>query len=191
MRAPIWLQTALTIEGTYEGKPVKGLGCHDRTFLSNGAPQESLWAAGCTTYCCANYSGIRPDGRKESFFAQFDVARKNYGLVFYYLEGEEPILTDKLSLETEFYHLPYAPGDPTCVYKDGVWKFADKEIHFHAKWGAKGFTATPRIEKLGYSHCFGEWYEGKTPYKHIMENTFTENMDCLDYRLKEAGYRVY
>ena len=191
MRAPIWLQTAMSVEGTYEGKPVVGLGCHDRTFIAENATQDSLWAAGCTIYCCANYSGIREDGRKESFFAQLDVANKEKGIVFYYLEGEEPIVTDKVTLETEWHHLPYAPNDPTCVYKDATWRFADKEIHFHAKWGAKGFTEKPRMEKLGYSHCFGEWYEGKTPYKHIYENTFTENMEAIDKRIKEAGYVVH
>lgn len=190
MRAPIWLQTAMTLEGTYEGKPVKGMGCHDRTFIAENATQDSLWDAGCTVYCCANYSGIREDGRKESFFGQLDVANRNYGIAYYYLEGEEPIITDRLSLETEWYHLSYAPNDPTCVYKDAVWRFADKEIHFHAKWGAKGFTAVPRMEKLGYSHCFGEWYEGKTAYKHLIENSFTENMEALDSRLVKAGYKV-
>lgn len=189
MRAPIWLQQCL-LSGTYEGKPVKGMGGFDRTFLSDHQGQESLWAAGCTIYFSNIYSGIREDGRRECFFGQISVNQNDYGVAYYYIDGEEPVVSDKLHLEAQFHHLPYAPGDPTVVYTDAVFTFADKEIHFHGKWGAKGFTATPRIEKLGQSHCFGEWYEGKTPYRHVLSHTFSENMGCLDESVIAAGYKV-
>ena len=86
-------------------------------------------------------------------------------------------------------HLPYV-DDGTCVFKDAIFRFAGKEIHFEGKWGTKGVRPEPRIEKHGQSQILGTWYEGSTPYKHKLSMTFSENMEAYDYKLEKMGFDV-
>ena len=99
------------------------------------------------------------------------------------------MLTDKVSMETEWKRLPYV-DDGTCVYKNAVFRFAGKEFHFEGKWGTKGFTEKPRVEKHGQSQIFGTWYEGDTPYDHELSFGFSENMEAYDYKLEKLGFEV-
>jgi len=188
MGTNIWHQHC-TLSGTYEGKPIMGMGAFDRAYMPKDQDQKDMLKA-ATTYFSIVYSGIREDGKKESIFAQMSPHQNDYGLVFYYIDGEEPICTTKIHLDADFHHLPYAPDDPTVVYTDSVVKFVDKEMTFKGKFGSKGFTATPRFERLGQSHCYGDWWIGPIPYKHVLSNSFTENMDSLDSIVIKAGYKV-
>ncbi len=179
---------AASIMGTYEGKPCLGLGEHDRLFI----PSEVNGFDGITGafgYFYMNMMGIREeDGKREQALISIDPFHgKNF--CYYYIDGEVPIFTDKVQMETEWTRLPYV-DDGTCVYKDAIFRFAGKEFHFEGKWGSKGFTTVPRVEKHGQSQIFGTWYEGKTPYKHRLYMTFGENMEAYDYRLKELGFDV-
>lgn len=173
-----------TFIGTFDGKPVIGLGSYDRMCISrnvNGFDNIIM------EYVAMNAMGIRDDGRKEMVL--ISAAFNGKIVVYYLLEGEEPIITDHVEIEAEWKHLPYV-DDGTCVFKDAVFYFCGKEIHFEGKWGTKGFLKEPRIEKHGQSQVFGTWYEGKTPYKHRVYYTFVENMGAFDYKLKELGFDV-
>ena len=177
-----------SFKGTYEGRPVLGLGEHDRSLVS----QKVRNFDGITNdfgYIYMNMMGIREDdGRREQAIISIDPFHgKNF--CYYWKEGEVPIFTDKVSMEADWKRLPYV-DDGTCVYKDAIFRFAGKEFHFEGKWGTKGFTIKPRIEKHGQSQIFGTWYEGKTPYRHRLYMTFGENMEVYDYRLRELGFDV-
>ena len=177
-----------SIMGTYEGKPCLGLGEHDRLFI----PSKVNGFDGITGnfgYFYMNMMGIREeDGRKEQALISIDPFHgKNF--CYYYIDGETPILTDRVSMETEWKKLPYV-DDGTCVYKDAIFRFGDKEFHFNGKWGSKGFTIEPRLEKHGQSQIFGTWHEGKKPYRHRLYMTFGENMEAYADRLKELGFDV-
>jgi len=188
-----YFQTDTVITGTYMGNPIRGMGGFDRTYLLNNAvgkteEEEALYAK--TYRCnCALYCGIREDGRMEFLNAQI-MDENGKGIGVYFLEGEEPIVTEDVRLEADFQHLPYV-DDGTVVYTKGIWYVGPKVIHFDGKWGAKGFTAYPKIEKHGQSQCLGTWYEGKIPYKHTLEHTFTENSgDAYADRVKRMGFKV-
>lgn len=174
--------------GTFEGKPVLGLGEHDRSLLSTKVADFD----GITNdfgYFYMNMMGIREDdGKKEQAIISIDPFNgKNF--CYYYKDGETPIFTDKVEMETVWKKLPYV-DDGTCVYKDAIFRFGGKEFHFQGKWGSKGFTIQPRTEKHGQSQIFGTWYEGETPYKHRLYMTFGENMEAYDYKLKDIGFDV-
>ena len=174
--------------GTYQGRPVLGLGEHDRSFISVTARNFDN-ITNDFGYIYMNMMGIREDdGKREQAIVSIDPFHgKNF--CYYWKDGEVPVLTDKVSMETEWKRLPYV-DDGTCVSKNAVFRFAGKEFHFEGKWGTKGFTEKPRVEKHGQSQIFGTWYEGNTPYRHRLYMTFGENMEVYDYRLKELGFDV-
>lgn len=177
---------AATHSGVLDGKPFLGLGEHDRLFI----PKEVNGFDGITDnfgYFYMNMMGIREDGRREQALISIDNSGKN--LAYYYIDGETPIITDHVFMEADWVRLPYV-NDGTCVYKDAVFKFCGKEFHFQGKWGSKGFTPEPRVEKHGQSQIFGTWYEGTTPYRHKLFMTLGENMEAYDYKLKEMGFDV-
>ena len=110
-------------------------------------------------------------------------------VAIYYIDGETPIICDYFTLEADWVHLPYV-DDGTCVFTDAVIRFSGKEFHFHGKWGNKGFTEKPRIEKHGQSQISGTWYEGKIPYRHRLYYSGFENMEAYDYKLKKMGFSI-
>jgi hypothetical protein len=173
--------------GILDGKPVQAVGEHDRLFI----PSQVRGFDGITNkfgYFYMNMLGIREDGRREQCLISIGLA-DGKNLAYYYIDGQQPILTDTVSMETEWTHLPYV-DDGTCVYKDAIFRFAGKEFHFYGKWGSKGFTPQPRVEKHGQSQIFGTWHEGPTPYKHRLYTTFGENMEAYDYKLKDLGFDI-
>lgn len=185
-----YLYYPFTVTGTYEGKPVKGLGQIDRAYGQLHKAQERIGAAVGYVLDGA-YSGIRKDGRREVFYGYIQ-GKNGHGVAYYWLEGEEPIITEEIYLETEFYHLPYLPAeDPTCACKDAVWRFADKEIHFTGRWGSRRFTSDPLDVKVGYSNSYGTWYEGKTPYEFELSHTFNESTTATIENLRKHGYKVF
>ena len=188
-----WFMQPTIFQGTYEGKTVIGLGQYDRSFWDVDVLKQTakeLAASGATTYVLQIFHGIREDGRRETFCCQMKPFLNGWGTGFYYLEGEEPIVTNQFDFEAEWHHLPYLPGDERVVYINSVMRFADKEIHFNGHWGSIGFFDRPRFDRLGQTHIFGTWYEGKTPYKHKLYGTFCENMDAYDYNIRKARWTI-
>jgi hypothetical protein len=188
-----YFQVNTVVSGTYMGKPVQGMGGFDRTFIVNRAKgdtekEEKDYAA--TYRCnCALYSGVREDGRKECVYALI-TTENGKGIGMYYIDGEEPLVTDEVYLDTKFQYLPYV-NDGTVVYTNATWTIGSKKIHFNGKWGTKSFTAYPKIEKHGQSQCFGTWYVGDIPYKHVISHTFNENSgDAYADRMAQMGFEV-
>jgi hypothetical protein len=177
---------AATVSGIFEGKSYFGLGEHDRLFI----PTEVNGFDGITNnfgYVYMNMMGIREDGRREQCLISLEFSGKIFA--YYYIDGEEPVLTDHVIMEAEWEHLPYV-DDGTCVYRNATFRFCNKVFHFNGKWGTKGFTPKPRVEKHGQSQIFGTWYEGETPYRHRVFLTFGENMEAYDHKLTELGFDV-
>ncbi len=172
------------LTGMFDGKPFIGLGGYDNVFVLQGLKNDFV----NLDYFYVNLMGIKEDDRKEQVVLQiFPSAMLVFG--YYHIDGEEPIVSYEVSMEADWYHLPYT-DDGTCVYKDAVFKFGGKEIHFEGKWGSKGFTPKPRVERHGQSQVFGTWYEGKDPYKHKLFLSFNENMEAYDCKLKTMGFDV-
>jgi len=177
------------MRGTYEGKTIVGIGNDDRQYIPEGPKDEASREQNyqkTTNYLTANCAGIREDGRREMAFFNGNPGHMAGG---YWLEGEEPILDDNVELIGEWVHLPYV-NDGTCVMTDFIFKIGSKTIHFQGKWGLKGWTKQPNLDKHGQSQVMGIFYEGEKPYKHILWQTFIENMEAFDYKLKEVGYKV-
>jgi len=171
--------------GTFEGKPVKGIGNFELVFVPQNENRKlNDWFS----YIYACDLGVKEDGRKEIVLILLNLEGKSRG--FYWLEGEEPVVSDQVKMEAIWERLPYVDDD-TCIYKDAIFRFGGKEIHFSGKWGAKGLTSYPRLELHGQSQVLGTWYEGGTPYKHELSMTFHENMDVYFNKLKDAGFMVF
>jgi hypothetical protein len=175
----------VTYAGTFDGKPVVGLGSCDRMYFKHAGGFDNVPLG----YIAFSGMGIRSDGRKESVFVSISLNEVGKTLGMYYLEGEQPIITDTVSVEADWMHLPYV-NDGTCVFKDATFYISDKVINFKGQWGSKGFGAKPRIEKHGQSQMFGTWYEGSAPYQHRLYFSFVENMDAYDTKLEQLGFKV-
>ncbi len=174
------------VKGTYEGKPVIGLVEFDRAY-STVDKRANVFEG--VSYIENTLLGIREDGRKESAIIHFNTGGEGNVFAYYWLEGEEPVYTDEVEADIEWHRLPYV-NDGTCAFKQATFRFLGKEIHIDGKWGTKGFTEKPWVEKHGQSQIFGTWYEGKVPYKHKVYFTFCENMEAYDYKLKDMGFDV-
>ncbi|MGI6607887.1 MAG: hypothetical protein ACOX1F_02730 [Erysipelotrichaceae bacterium] len=170
--------------GTYHGKPVRGLGNFELCYFPKTETRDlNEYAAYIYSYC----SGIRKDGRREVMMVYLNLDGRGTG--FYYLEGEKPVFSENVEMNARWYKLPYMQ-DGTCTYKNAIFRFGGKEIHFIGKWGYKGLTAYPRVELSGQSQNMGTFYEGKKPYEHEISLTFNENMLVYDYKLKQLGFEV-
>ncbi len=181
-----WYTNPCIIRGTYEGKPIIGMACHtDQHVPQDNEDLEAAWQ-NTTDYVVANLAGVREDGRRE-FACVKGFADHMVG--GYWLEGEEPIVDGDAKLIGEWIRLPYVE-DGTCVMPDFDIKIGPKTIHFHGKWGLKGWTEKPNLEKHGQSQVIGTFYEGDIPYKHSIMVTHVENMSAYDYKLKEKGFIV-
>ena len=174
----------LYVEGKYRDEEVKGLGYFATNYKPKTQKNSILDSLG---YITMMFSGIREDGRYEHAFVSID--QTGAAGAYYKLEGEELITSNEVSMETVWERLPYV-DDGTCVYKNAIFRFGGKELHFEGKWGTKGVKEKPYIEKHGQSQILGTWYEGETPYKHKVSFTFGENMEVFDYKLVEMGFEV-
>lgn len=171
-------------EGKYRGKNAKGIGFYAMNYQLNHVKEGILSSLG---YISLSMMGYRPDGKLEMAFVAMD--QTGTCGAFYKLEGEPIISATEVSMEADWVHLPYV-DDGTCVFTDAIFRFGGKTIHFNGKWGSKGTTPEPRIEKHGQSHIFGTWYEGDTPYEHELSFGFSENMEAYDYKLEKMGFDV-
>ena len=176
-----------TFLGKLDGRPVAGLGSVDRMAFKKAAGGFSSVPMG---YIAISGMGIRKDGRKESVFVSASMNSVGKTLAIYYLEGETPVISDTVTIEADWVKLPYV-DDGTCTFKDAAVYIGDKVIHYQGKWGSKGFTHEPNIEKHGQSQVFGTWYEGDTPYEHRLSYTFSESMEAYEHVLKDLGFNVY
>ncbi|MBQ7891179.1 MAG: hypothetical protein IJ359_03390 [Erysipelotrichaceae bacterium] len=185
------------LKGTYEGKPIEGIGFHDGQFVpTDKTDKETAWQK-TTDYLTANCVGIREDGRKEVCFFNGEADHLVGG---YWLEGEEPIVDGNVKITGNWVHLPYT-DDGTCLMPTFDIQIGSKTIHFEGKWGLKGWGKEDSAENAekglpsfgdrhGESQCIGTFYEGDIPYKHRVWQTFIENMQAFDYKLKARGHKV-
>ena len=172
------------IEGTYEGKRVRGLANLELCYFPKEETRDlNDYAAYIYSWC----NGIRKDGKREIMMVFINLDGQGTG--FYYLEGEEPVFSDHVEMKAEWYKLPYMK-DGTCTYKDAVFSFGEKQIHFKGKWGYKGLTAYPRVELGGQSQVMGTFYEGDKAYDHEISLTFNENMRVYAKNLEKMGFVV-
>lgn len=172
------------LEGTYHNQEVKGLGFFATNYKPKLQKASILESLG---YITMMLSGIREDGRFEHAFISID--QSGIAGAYYKIDGEDIISSKEVSIETVWEHLPYV-DDGTCVYKNAIFRFGGKEVHFEGKWGTKGVKEKPYLEKHGQSQILGTWYEGAVSYKHKVSFTFGENMEAFDYKLKSLGFEV-
>lgn len=172
------------IDGVYEGKKVTGLGSYDRYFMPGHTKKDFSVDLG---YICATGVGLREDGKYEVVIVTISDNGQQCGM--YWVEGKEPIVSDHVILKTIWHRLPYV-DDGTCIYHKAQFEFANIVLHVEGKWGTKGFTKKPRVERHGQSQVFGSWYVGNKPYKHKLSSSFMENMNCYDYLLRQRGFEV-
>ncbi len=185
--------TGIKLSGTYEGRPVQGMGGYDRTWRPKDEDakksNETAFA-----YIAAYLDGEREDGRCEAVYAMISTidGSNGHGIGLYMLDGEEPVLTDEIYLENaKFVRPDYLPeGDDTVQLVSGDWRFAEKYIHVDYKWGGKGYSATPKFERKGQTQAYGPWYEGNIPYKHKIYYNITEVMGAYVDNIRKMGFEV-
>jgi hypothetical protein len=182
-----WVQHVI-LTGTYQGKPIKTMGCFDRVFIPENTDMEEFMKK-ALIYVSGYFSGIRKDGRKECVWTMIS-EQNGKGVGVYWLEGEEPVITSEVHLEADWQHLPFAPDDPSVSYTKATWTFGGKVIHFDVKWSGKGHTPTPRMWTPGLTQCYGTWYEGDTPYEHEVWHTFGENDFITADQARSMGFKV-
>lgn len=193
----------LTLEGTFNGKKItKGIGQLDRVYAPIDAPavysssvkpipKELL---GDIPYGYMIYSaccGIRRDGRRELFLAHL-MNENGKGLAVYWLEGEEPVITDKdVYFEGDWKKIPYCEeGTETYMFDKCTWRFEGMEVHCINHWGSRRYSAHPEKEKKGYANAFGSFYVGATPYEHTLAQTYCETQISTKEYLDRYGYTV-
>ncbi len=173
------------IRGTFMGEPFEGMARFGKTYnASNNMEKGFQFDFGNFNN---EYAGVREDGRREE--AVIDITFDGGVWAYYWLEGEDPVSSDEVEVTTEFYRLPYLE-DQTCMYKDIVFRFAGKEIHFEGQYGLKGYTAEPRFDKPGQAELLGRWYEGKHPYTHKLTMTFNEIQKSFPDEIEKLGFEV-
>lgn len=176
----------LLYKGTMDGKPTVGLGEVERMFFHEDITGFDNVPMG---YVCVTGSGIRHDGRIEATLLSIAINPTGKNFAYYFLEGEEPVISDVITMTANWEHLPYV-DDGTCVFKDAVFEFGGKKINFLGKWGTKGFQPEPRIERHGQSQAVGSWFEGDEPYEHRLYVGFAESMEAYDKVLTDLGFDV-
>lgn len=185
------VQQPCMVTGFYEGKPIVGMGSYDRIYAPDDVfASKDVMSESAYIYVVGH--GVREDGRTEAYMITSGLyGEKSNGINngYYWIDGEEPVVVNDAWIEADWRHLPYV-DDGTVVYKDAVFHIGPKNIHFTGKWGTKGFTKEPRIERHGQSQIFGTWYEGDTPYSHKMYFGWGEHTGVYDYVMKAYGYNV-
>lgn len=184
------VQQPCMLTGFYEGEPVIGMGNYDRIW----APDEvfntrDIMSESAYIYVVGH--GVREDGRKEAYMITIGLYddQNKISNGYYWIDGEEPVVVNDAKIETEWEYLPYV-DDGTVVYKDATFYIGNKVIHFNGKWGTKGYTKEPRIERHGQSQIYGTWYEGETPYKHKLFFAWGEHTGTYDYVVEKYGFKV-
>ncbi|MBQ9036178.1 MAG: hypothetical protein IJ115_01775 [Erysipelotrichaceae bacterium] len=174
-------------KGTFNGRPVEGICRADRAFVGQKYKEKGFFFDFEGLNLNHELAGIREDGRREDCVV--DILTKDKAWAYYWLEGEEPIATNEVEVEADWYRVPYL-DDGTCMFKEITFRFAGKEIHVNGKWGTKGWTGYPKFDKPGQVQVCGPWYEGKTPYNHKYYFSFTEVQESYDHYIKELGFDI-
>ncbi|MGV8049851.1 MAG: hypothetical protein AB2L21_05810 [Anaerolineaceae bacterium] len=159
------------ITGTYEGRKVKFLGAWDRMYSLDfdDAVEGGLFTG-------ISFSGIRSNGIREWGMVGI-VGERRYG--YYCKDGEEPVISTEVKFDANWIRLPYA-DDGTMLYTDATFGFADKTIHYKAKWGGRGQNYKIDMTRPGFSQTSGEWYEGSQPYKFETSMSMNENHNAFE-----------
>lgn len=175
------------ITGIFNGKPIKGMGRFSRSFTRKSCVNQSFNFDFHGLNTNNELIGIRPDGRREE--CVIDIMSEGNVWAYYWLEGEPPVTADEVEVEADWYRLPYL-DDGICIYKEITFRFAGKEIHVTGKWGHKGFTGYPRMDKKGQAEVCGPWYEGSVPYEHRNYMSFNEVQEAYADTIKKLGFSV-
>lgn len=157
--------------GTYNGRKVRGLGGWDRSFA--GELEANM--AG-RLFIGLVFIAIREDGRRECGF----INQLGNGMCFYWLEGNDPITSDKVYVDhLHWEEVPYL-NDGTMTFTEAVFHAPEigLEIHYHAKYGRRGQNIIPE-DRPGMGQTAGEFYVGKTPYRHKEVFCFAETHNAL------------
>lgn len=172
--------------GVMDGEPVVGLGEIERMFFSQNIKSFDSVPMG---YICMSGVGIRHDGRKECALVSASINPLGKTFAYYFIEGEQPIISDVVEMTAEWEHLPCV-DDGTCVFRNATFRFGGKTINFKGRWGTKGFQPKPRVERHGQSQAIGSWYEGEKPYEHRLYVGFAESMEAYDHVLESLGFTI-
>ncbi|MBR0474779.1 MAG: hypothetical protein IJJ19_07220 [Erysipelotrichaceae bacterium] len=184
-----YMQQHLLYTGTFDGQPVRSLGCIDRVYMKADSLEHLKQDTDNIFIAFTFMSGIRKDGRKECAWVGVHKENGN-GMAYYWLEGNEPVLSDEVYLEADWQQYPYAKDDPTVAYTNATWKFGGVTLHTNCKWGSKGHTQTPRLSLVGFSQTYGTWYEGDEPYEHEIYHLLCENHSATVENTVKAGFKV-
>lgn len=163
------------ITGTYEGRKVKFLGAWDRMYSLDfdDAVAGGLFAG-------LSFAGIRPDGIREWGMTAI-VGERGYG--YYCKDGEKPVISTEVKFEADWIPLRYA-NDGTMLYTEATFSFADKVIHYKAKWGGRGQNYKIDMTRPGFSQSSGIWYEGSRPYEFETSMVMNEIHNAFEEDLK-------
>jgi hypothetical protein len=82
-----YLHQQMIMTGTFEGKPITGIGGWDRMFGTG--LNETL---GGKTFCGMTFVGIHKNGKKKWGF----IGTSGSGIGFYCKDGEEPVVSSKV-----------------------------------------------------------------------------------------------
>jgi len=181
-----YMQQHLLYTGTFDGQPIRSLGCIDRVFADADSLETMQVDVGDRLYVYSFMSGFRKDGRRECAWVGV-MGHNGHGMGMYWLEGNEPVLSDEVIVEADWQPYPFAKDDPTLTYTKAVWKFAGVELHTNCRWGSKGHTQHPRMEMVGFSQSYGTWYEGSEPYQHEIYHLLCENHSATVENAEKGG----
>ncbi|MGB4595346.1 MAG: hypothetical protein WBI14_05515 [Anaerolineaceae bacterium] len=167
------------IHGTYEGRKVSYVGAWDRMYdmKFEQAFEGKLFAA-------LSFAGVHPDGTRE--WGMVAKVGKNRGFGYYCKDGEQPVVSTDVKMETTWIPLPYV-NNGTMVYEKATYRFNGIVIHYEGKWGTKGQNYK-LLTWPGFSGTGGVWYEGDTPYKFKESFAWSENHNALEDELVTAGF---
>jgi hypothetical protein len=154
-----YLHQQMIMTGTFEGKPISGIGGWDRMY---GASLVDTLAG--EIFCGMSFVGIHKDGTREWGF----VSTIGSGIGFYCKDGDEPVVASEVISDMEWERVPFLT-DGTLTYTKAVFRFANKVIHYIAKYGRRGETFEP-TGNPGMGQSSGDWYEGDIPY--VFEHSF-------------------
>jgi len=172
-----YMQQCAIINGTYKGKKVSFLGGWDRMFRSTvmQATYGQLFAG-------IVFIGITPDGCREWGSVMMFGSR---GFGYYCKDNEEPVVSTDVKMENATWEPLSYLDDGTVTFTKATFRLANKEIHYDAKWGYRGWDEESilSLRKNGYSLSSGSWYEGFTPYKHEKTFTFAESHEAYQNKV--------
>ncbi|MCD8016230.1 MAG: hypothetical protein LUE97_00200 [Oscillospiraceae bacterium] len=161
--------------GTIEGKEYKILGACDR-LVGDFSPHRLK-----IPMVYFSSVGIREDGKVEN--ACFTIVGDDR-FMLYCVEGEKPIALPDFDAQLKWELVPYMPDKDTYTVTEATYRFADREIHYKAKWGFSG-NCDEMQDVKGFSQSSGIWYTGPTEYKHEPDFSWVESWEATREQLEK------